>query len=163
MALLWRSGKGVSIKEIGKKMYLFIVYHRLGMDHVLDGGPWFFERNLLSLKEVKPEDSPLKIDLKEAEFWVQVYNVPYSLMNLGTARRIDNFIGSFVKYDDNQFDEKWEAYLCVRVCMDVSKSLKKGTTLKKSRIEHWVDFKYEKLPIFCFICGIIGHAIMFVL
>ncbi|CAH9059444.1 unnamed protein product [Cuscuta epithymum] len=47
----------------------------------------------------------------------------------------------------------------IRVCLDVEKSLKVGTTLRKGQGEgHWVDFKYEKLPIFCFSCGIIGHV-----
>ncbi|CAH9103932.1 unnamed protein product [Cuscuta europaea] len=36
--------------------------------------------------------------------------------------------------------------------------MKKETTLKEAGIGHWVDFKYEKLPNFCFICAIIGHT-----
>ncbi|CAH9109974.1 unnamed protein product [Cuscuta europaea] len=51
----------------------------------------------------------------------------------------------------------------IRVCMDIRKPLKKGTTLKKGGIGHWVDFKYEKLPNFCFICGIIDHSDKFCL
>ncbi|CAH9070814.1 unnamed protein product [Cuscuta epithymum] len=38
------------------------------------------------------------------------------------------------------------------------KPLKKGTNLKKEGKSYWVDFKYEKLPNFCFICGLIGHS-----
>lgn len=29
--------------------------------------------------------------------------------------------------------------------------------------EAWVNFKYEKLPNFCFFCGVIGHAEKFCL
>ncbi|CAH9109782.1 unnamed protein product [Cuscuta europaea] len=111
LASLWRPGKGLSVKEVGEKRYLFTFYHRLDMNRVLEGGPWQFERDLLLLKEVKPDDIPHKIILNEADFWVQVHNVPYSLVNLGTARRIGNFIGKFIKYDDNQNSDKWEAYI----------------------------------------------------
>ncbi|CAH9135767.1 unnamed protein product [Cuscuta epithymum] len=46
----------------------------------------------------------------------------------------------------------------IRVRMDVRRPLKKCTTLKKVWISQWVDFKYEKLPNFYFVCGIIGHS-----
>ncbi|CAH9125271.1 unnamed protein product [Cuscuta epithymum] len=45
------------------------------------------------------------------------------------------------------------------VCESPGKSLKIGTTLRKSKGEgYWVDFRYEKLSSFCFCCGVIGHA-----
>ncbi|CAH9067016.1 unnamed protein product [Cuscuta europaea] len=127
MTSLWRPGKGISIKEVGEKRYVFSFYHRVDMNRVLDGGPWQFERNLLLLKEVKLDDIPHKIVLNEADFWIQIHNVPYSVVNLGTARRVGNFIGKFIKYDDNQNSEKCESYMRIRVCMNVDKPLKKGT------------------------------------
>ncbi|CAH9133856.1 unnamed protein product [Cuscuta epithymum] len=110
------------------------------------------------LKEVLPDDIPHEIILNETEFWVQIHNVPYSLVNLGTARRVGNFIGGFIKYDDNQKSDRLEPYMRVRVLMKMDKSLKKGTNLKKYGKSFWVDFKYEGLPNFCFICGLIGHS-----
>ncbi|CAH9083755.1 unnamed protein product [Cuscuta epithymum] len=57
----------------------------------------------------------------------------------------------------SQFDGKQSSYLCIRVCLDVRQPLKKGTTLTRDGVKHSVDFKYEKLPNFCFMCVIIGH------
>ncbi|CAH9092187.1 unnamed protein product [Cuscuta epithymum] len=82
----------------------------------------------------------------------------YSLVNLRTTRRVGNFVGEFIKYDDNQKSDKLEPYMRVRVLMKVDKALKKGTNLKKDDKSFWVDFKYERLPNFCFICGFIGHS-----
>ncbi|CAH9118931.1 unnamed protein product [Cuscuta epithymum] len=106
------------------------------------------------LNEVMPDDIPYKIILNLSEFWVQVHNVSYSLVNLGTVRRVGNFIGEFIRYDDNQKKDKLEPYMRVRILMEVDKSLKKGTNLKKDGKSFWVDFKYERLPNFCFICGL---------
>ncbi|CAH9051738.1 unnamed protein product [Cuscuta epithymum] len=158
MASLWRPGRGVEIKEIDDKRYIFAFNHPIDMKRVLDGGPWQFERNLLIVKEIKPTDIPHKICLNEAEFCVRIHNVPHCLLNLGTARRVGNFLGRFISYDKNQLGEKWKSYLRVRVCINVENPLNKGTTLKKEGIGYWVDFQYEKLPNFCFICGVIGHS-----
>ncbi|CAH9057915.1 unnamed protein product [Cuscuta europaea] len=102
---------------------------------------------------------PQRILLDTTDFWVQIHNILYGFSNLGYACKIGNHLGKFISRDDKQIDEKWEAYMRVRVMMDVRKPLKVGTTLKKSSGEgYWVDFKYEKLPSFCFACGVIGHA-----
>ncbi|CAH9111480.1 unnamed protein product [Cuscuta europaea] len=123
------------------------------------GRPLIFEQNLLILRALSPGDVPLQVPLNEAEFWVQVHNVPYGFMNIGTARRIGNSIGKFISFDENQLEEKWRSYMRIRVNMDVGKPFKVGTTLTKGPgTGHWVDFKYEKLPSFCFVSGIIRHA-----
>ncbi|CAH9067841.1 unnamed protein product [Cuscuta europaea] len=126
MASLWHHGKGISIKEIGEKRYMFTFYHVIDMERVLGSGPWLFEQNLLVLKELKPGDIPLRVPLNEAEFWVKVHNVPYDFMNLGVARRVGNFVGKFISFDESQFEERWNSYMRIRVCMDIWKALKRG-------------------------------------
>ncbi|CAH9121938.1 unnamed protein product [Cuscuta epithymum] len=159
MAVLWRLGKGVSIEEIGEKRYIFIFFHSVDVNRVLDYGPWLFDKNMIVLRAIKLRDIPLKVLLDTVELWVQAHNVPYSHDNLGTARRIGNYLGEFVRWDDTQFDGKWESYMCVRVRMNVTKPLKVGTILMNGKGEgYWVAFKYEKLPSLCFCCGVIGHV-----
>nr|GLL37811.1 uncharacterized protein LOC109174453 [Ipomoea trifida] len=47
----------------------------------------------------------------------------------------------------------------VRVAIDISKPLKKQMKLKRDN-GSWafVDFRFERLPTFCFLCGVIGHG-----
>ncbi|CAI9777924.1 unnamed protein product [Fraxinus pennsylvanica] len=72
---------------------------------------------------------------------------------------IGNYIGAFLSSDPNNFSGGWKAFLRIRVLMDVRLPLKRRMKLRKLGGEWiWVTFKYEKLPTFCFICGIIGHA-----
>ncbi|CAH9138506.1 unnamed protein product [Cuscuta epithymum] len=105
MTSIWRAGRGVEIKEIEEKRYIFNFNHPVDMKRVIDGGPWQFGRNLQIVKEIKPTDIPHKIHLNEAEFWVRVHNVAYCLLNLGTARKVGNFLGRFVSYDKNNYGE----------------------------------------------------------
>ncbi|KAL8541618.1 hypothetical protein ACS0TY_002761 [Phlomoides rotata] len=45
----------------------------------------------------------------------------------------------------------------VRVKVDLLKLVKRGTKLEISNSSIWVPFKYERLPSFCYICGLMGH------
>ncbi|CAH9102313.1 unnamed protein product [Cuscuta europaea] len=128
------------------------------MNRVIEDGPWLFEHDLILLKAVQPDDILESMNLFEASFWVQVHNAPIKFRNLRSARKIGNFVGSFIKFEMNQFGGKQSSYLRIRVCLDVRQPLKSGTTLTKDGVKHWVDFKYEKLPSFCFMCGIIRHS-----
>ena len=55
---------------------------------------------------------------------------------------------------------QWARCLRVRVRIDVTKRLVRG---KKITIEggegRWVQFKYERLPNFCYRCGLLSHAL----
>ncbi|CAH9101460.1 unnamed protein product [Cuscuta epithymum] len=101
------------------------------MNCAMEDGPWLFERNLLLLKVVGPNDIPHIMNLFESEFWVQVHNVLYKFMNVGTSRRVGNYIGEFISFDESHFKAKWSSYLRVRVKMDVRRPLKTGSTLTK--------------------------------
>lgn len=54
-----------------------------------------------------------------------------------------------------------EGSLCkmgrARVLLDLALPLKSGVIVNFAKGQHWVDFRYERLPHFCYSCGKIGH------
>ncbi|PON85093.1 Zinc knuckle CX2CX4HX4C [Trema orientale] len=52
-------------------------------------------------------------------------------------------------------------FLRVRVKIDILKPLRIGAKVRvgSSGPLIWVDFKYEKIPDFCFYCGRVGHSV----
>lgn len=53
----------------------------------------------------------------------------------------------------------WREFLRFRVSIPLDIPLKRRMKLRKSENNWcWVNFKYEGIPTFCFICGMIGHA-----
>ncbi|MBA0753581.1 hypothetical protein Gogos_005593, partial [Gossypium gossypioides] len=80
-------------------------------------------------------------------------------MNESMARQFGNFCGKFIEYDTSIPTLGSQSYLRTRVCLDVTAPLKrKKKILCGKSLVVYARFKYEKLSLFCFICGRLGHG-----
>jgi hypothetical protein len=75
------------------------------------------------------------------------------------GKTLANYIGSFVEYDKNNKGSFWREYMRIKVRVDVRQPLKKDSRVKNQG-GAWctVNFKYERLGVFCFVCGILSHS-----
>lgn len=72
------------------------------------------------------------------------------------VQSIGNFKGSFVKSDPSNMNGVWKPYVRVRVTMDITKPLKHRMKLtREGGAWNWVNFKYESLNTFCFVCFVV--------
>ncbi|PPE00637.1 hypothetical protein GOBAR_DD02361 [Gossypium barbadense] len=123
------------------------------------GTPWFFNNHLLILQEIPEGVNPATIDLRFTEFWMQVHGLPPGSMNESMAKQFGNFCGDYLEYDTSFPTLGSQTFLRIRVRLDVTAPLKrkKKVLIGKSLIVY-ARFKYEKLSLFCFICGRLGHG-----
>lgn len=74
-------------------------------------------------------------------------------------KEIGNYLGVYVEYCASNFVGVWRDYMRVRVSIDLSKPLKRRMKIRKIGEEcFWINFKYENVSTFCFICGLLGHS-----
>ena len=68
-------------------------------------------------------------------------------------------VGTVLKVDTDQRGRVRDSFIRVRTLLDISKPLRRGlpVQLGKNAEKTWCEIKYERLPIFCFHCGLIGH------
>ncbi|KAL3813292.1 hypothetical protein ACJIZ3_014560 [Penstemon smallii] len=59
----WSPLHGIEVKQIGDGRLFFSFKHKLDLKKALGGGPWSYEKKLVVLNLVKPEDDPFTIDL----------------------------------------------------------------------------------------------------
>lgn len=126
---------------------------------MIDGGPWAFNNISLIVLRLRQGEFPLRVPLDTLLFWVQIHDLPAGYITEGIGRQLGNFIGAFSECDATNTDFVWKQYMCIRVGIDVTKPLKKGKKIKKpDGTSFIVSVKYERLHIFCFVCGRIGHS-----
>ncbi|KAL9440546.1 hypothetical protein AB3S75_019254 [Citrus x aurantiifolia] len=159
MAALWRPGKGVCIKDLSLTLFLFQFFHEVDVRRILDARPWTFDQHILLVHRLGADEQPHNVPLFHTTFWIQFYNMPLGFQSERTLQSIGNYIGSFLESDENNLKGVWRNYIRLKVSLDVRKPLKRRMQLKRIEGEwFWVDFKYERLNVFCFICDLLGHT-----
>ncbi|XP_074347434.1 uncharacterized protein LOC141686290 [Apium graveolens] len=159
LASLWRPKEGMGVHNIAGYRYSFVFYHILDLRKVIEGGPWSFEQNMLVYHHIQNEEDPGQVALNEMEIWVQVHDILRGFISESILTSVGNFVGKYVKSNPANFDGTWRQYVRVRVRLDVQRPLKRRMKIKREGGSwNWINFKYERMGNFCFVCGIIGHT-----
>ncbi|KAH7863008.1 hypothetical protein Vadar_012099 [Vaccinium darrowii] len=67
-------------------------------------------------------------------------------------------IGEVLDVDEKSINEDRGKFVRVRVRICIDKPLKRGGNLvDREGNKVWINYKYERLPIFCYFCGLLGH------
>ncbi|XP_074277242.1 uncharacterized protein LOC141600883 [Silene latifolia] len=161
MVKLWNpKGKiAGNILDPKEKVFLFRFDDERDKTRVLDGQPWHFDKFVWCLNEPQEDGKPVETPLYNLPIWARVYDLPLKgRSNEANLRRIGTQIGHYVGVDEAPFPEM-ERAVRIRVIHDVRRPLKKAVEIRLSSNKVF-DFKikYEKLPTFCYGCGVLGHG-----
>ena len=154
---LWRSNGEFTIREVEDHVLLFVFEHENDAERVLTSKPWVFDKHLV-FKWFDFSVHTRNMRFTTTKFWVQLHGLPMNMMIPDTAIEIGETIGQ-VSVTKNAKEMVGGTFLCVRVEVDISKPLCRGRKvgiIEDSEI--WVAFKYEKLPNFCYWCGMVSHT-----
>ena len=160
MRMLWKPNKNVQISEVDEDLFLVEFGDGRDKKKVLDMCPWSYEKQLVLLHEFDGKLTPREVEIKWAPFWVQIFNLPLNCRTKEIGQAIGGKLGEVLEIDVQESGVQWGMCLRVKVCIDVTKRLVRG---KKITVEgeecRWVNFKYERLPNFCYRCGLLNHAL----
>ena len=84
--------------------------------------------------------------------------MPLICMTKAIGSKIGESLGILEEVDIEGDGVEWGSVLRIRVIIDIQKPLERGRSLTIAGKAHWVNFKYENLPVFCFFCGRIVHG-----
>jgi hypothetical protein len=124
----------------------------------MEGRPWTFDGNLVSLAEFDGVRPVAELEFEKVPFWVRMYDLPLACMSKAMGLRIGATVGEVLEVDVDEEGVGWGEFLRVRIVLDLTKPLSRGRRLKLRDRSIWITFKYEKIPRFCFNCGVIQHG-----
>ena len=155
---LWRSRGEFTIREAEDHILLFVFEYENDAARVLASEPWVFDKHLVLFKWFDFSVHTRNMRFTTTKFWVQLHGLPMNMMDPDTAIEIGETLGQ-VSMIENAKEMVGGTFLRVRVEVDISKPLCRGRKVGISEeAEIWVAFKYEKLPNFCYWCGMVSHA-----
>lgn len=159
LAAIWKPGKGVYIKAVDVNLFVFQFYHEIDLNRVIEGSPWSFNRKVLLIGRMNESMNPRCVPLNTIDLWVQIHNMQPGFMTEKVMQEIGNQVGKYISSCSSNYKGVWREYMRIRVAIDITKPLRRRMKVRKTGNEwSWITFKYENVPTFCFICGIIGHA-----
>ena len=162
LAAIWKPGRRVFIKELDDNRFIFQFFHEFDIQRVVDGSPWYFNRKALIISRMSQDGNPRSVLLNTLDMWVQVYDLEIGHMNSSTLKAVGNYLGKFIATCPKNLLGTWRDFMRVRVTLALDVPLKRRMKIRKSATEFfWVTFRYENVPTFCFICGLMGHAEQF--
>ncbi|KAL8525118.1 hypothetical protein ACS0TY_014654 [Phlomoides rotata] len=70
--------RGLTVKEIGKNLFLFQFKSVVDMQSIPSREPWHFDKNVILLKELLSGEQPSTIEFNTVTFWIRLYDLPIS-------------------------------------------------------------------------------------
>ncbi|KAK3405448.1 hypothetical protein EUGRSUZ_K01585 [Eucalyptus grandis] len=139
--------ESVDITPLEQGQFLFAFKTERDSKHVLNGGPWSFANHCLLLKAWEPNTPSRCYNFSKEAFWVHIFGLPVEWRNAKAVLEIKvepkggaNFVSGKVKVE-----------------LDLFAPLKQGSVVKRVGQKFWLEYKYERLPHFCYACGKLGH------
>ncbi|XP_075669675.1 uncharacterized protein LOC142639366 [Castanea sativa] len=156
---VWRRKRDFEVSDMGENRVLFVFQEKEDLDRVLLQGPWSFDdKYILLLHELEVGESVSTLTFQEATFWVQIHGLPTLSQTKEAGVRIGGSLGKVEKVDVGDRGFSLGFYLRIRETLDISQPLSRGRIVRMGGSEsRWVEFKYERLPVFCYLYGRIDH------
>lgn len=110
---------------------------------------------LLSL--IPPDANPETMELNTMTIVVRLTNIPAGHRNPSVARRLCANLGEVVEVIPTSKAGP-QAFMRVRVRLNILEPFLRGVHLRLGNgMRQWIAFSYERMPVYCYLCGLVGH------
>lgn len=152
----WKEIGDVLISNLPKGFLLIWCSSHKVMQQLLLEGPW--SGIILQLSPWQPFFEPSLSKLNTATIWVKFHNLPVDFWDGESLEVITAHIGHLPMVDELTTSLSRSKFACVCIQIDLSKPLSCVFWIGDSQHRVFIVVLYERLPTFCFTCGLIGHG-----
>ncbi|XP_030931302.1 uncharacterized protein At4g02000-like [Quercus lobata] len=155
---VWKLGHDLKITDIGEGLMQFKFSMESQLKWVLNNGPWSFDNHLLLLKRWEEGMTTFIVEFNIVPIWVQVWGLPFDLINEKARKDIGGGIGRVLEMDCKAIAADQACFLQIRVELPLDKPIQRGAlVLSPKGVRVQIAFQYERLVGLYFSCGKLGH------
>ncbi|KAI4996760.1 hypothetical protein ZWY2020_052102 [Hordeum vulgare] len=156
----WGNPRGLEFHPLRANRFLAEFGSKADKEWVSEGSPWTISKHCILLKEFNPALKPSEICFDTLSLWVRIQNLPFGLMNDDRGKALASTLGKVERMDVDDKGRAWGDYMRVRISVDVNQPLMRCVSVfsQKRRVTDVYHVKYERLSLFCFPCGCVGHS-----
>lgn len=148
---VWWTEWNFEVCDMGENKVLFQFEDEKDLDRVLLLNPWSFNKYLVVPHKIEVGEAVNKIQFHKVWFWVQIHGLPTMSQMRDAGLHIGSILGQVEKVDVDEKGFCLGGYLRIRVMMDITQPFCRGRMVHIGGVlPRWVDFKYERLQIFCY-------------
>ncbi|GLT68115.1 hypothetical protein SLA2020_403740 [Shorea laevis] len=155
----WNFLRSLTFEDRDDDLLVFTFEDMDDLHHVLDYSPWNIKGSPLFLKYWATDAAIEDFDFNKGEYWIQVHGLPLDMMTTDNAAAIGASLGDFISCDnaDNSKPSR-KSFLRIRVSINLLLPLSPGFTHHRPpKPPIWIQYKYERLSDYCYVCGRLGH------
>ena len=155
LSSVWNPSQPFKQVRIFQNLYSFEFSNEEDMLKILEASPWSVMNYSMILQKWDGNCAVDDLRFDKIAMWVRASGLPRCMFNVENGWKIASKLGNPVKVN---IKESLYTYLRFRVEIPVDKPLRTGFWLDRGEYPRkWISLSSEKLAIFCYGCGIIGH------
>ena len=151
LRIAWKTKEDFEVSDLGENRVLFLFKTMDDLDKVLLLGPWSHDKYLFILRKLQVGESAWKVCLERVSFWIQIHGLPTMNQTKEIGTRIGETLGLVEKMDVDDKGFYMGGCLRIHISVKTTEPLCRGRKIHLGKVDPvWVDFKYKRLPIFCY-------------
>ncbi|TXG49086.1 hypothetical protein EZV62_024961 [Acer yangbiense] len=145
---IWRTLECVDVEVINGNIFSFTFKNDRDRQHVLNGGPWSFDKALLVLEAPVGKGDIQGMQFNRVVFWIQIHNIPLLCMTSEIGQFLSGMIGEVKEIDIGKTGKCVGKYIRVRVVINVDVPLRRilRVDIMQDGKEIVMMLMYERLP-----------------
>ncbi|KAK8972945.1 hypothetical protein V6N11_025441 [Hibiscus sabdariffa] len=159
---VWKTNNVSEITELSQNFFLIKPTSAEAQTMILNRPPWVLDDDLFSIVAYNPAWRVADFEFTRMVIWVRVFQLPLHAMNSTMGLRLGGCIGRAVAIDHRVEGGNLGEFLRIRVEIDITKPLRRFVLLGNGQGKKPTPcpLRYERLPNFCFFCGLVGHLLL---